>query len=261
MKLYLVGFGPGNYEGMTIQAKECIKSSDIIVGYTVYVDIIKQYFPDKEFFSTPMRKEADRVRAAVELALEGKNVSIICSGDSVIYGMAGLAYEILNNYKKEHENAIDGKQNDKVDVNEIQIEVIPGVTAAVSGSAVLGAVLTHDFCVISLSDLLTPWDKIEKRLVCAAMGDFEIAIYNPVSKKRADYLKKACEIILKYRDGDCVCGYAMNIGRDEENYQVTTLFELQNMELNMFTTVFIGNSQTMNIDGKMVTPRGYRIDG
>ncbi|MBQ3666055.1 MAG: precorrin-3B C(17)-methyltransferase [Lachnospiraceae bacterium] len=255
MKLYLVGFGPGNFEGMTIKAKKCIENSDIIVGYTVYVDLIKQYFPDKVFFSTPMRKETDRVREAVRLAMEGNNVSIICSGDSVVYGMAGLAYEILNQYP----NGYDTLKEKGCHTGRVEIEVVPGVTAAVSGSALLGAVLTNDFCVISLSDLITPWETIEKRIECAAMGDFEIAIYNPSSKKRADYLEKACEILLKYRDGDCVCGYAMNIGRENENWKVTTLVELKKMELNMFTTVFIGNSQTKNMDGKMVTPRGYGI--
>ena len=140
----------------------------------------------------------------------------------------------------------------------VEIEVIPGVTAAISGSAVLGAPMTHDFCVISLSDLLTPMETIENRLRCAAMGDFEIALYNPSSKKRADYLKRACDILLEYRDEDTVCGYVMNIGRDGEEYKLMTLRELRDEQVNMFTTVFIGNSQTVIIDGKMVTPRGYK---
>lgn len=238
MKLYLVGFGAGSYDGMTIEAKKAIEYCDIIVGYTVYVELLKKYFDDKTFLSTPMTKEKDRVEMALKEA-ENKNVAIICSGDSVVYGMAGLAYEM------------------SVEYNDVEICVVPGVTAAISGSAVLGAPLTHDFCVISLSDLLTPWEKIEKRLECAAMGDFAVAIYNPSSKKRADYLMKACDIMLKYKTGDTVCGYVKNIGRDGETFEVMTLKELRECQVDMFTTVFVGNSETKMINGKMITPRGY----
>lgn len=238
MKLYLVGFGAGSYDGMTIEAKKAIEDCDIIVGYTVYVELLKKYFNDKTFLSTPMTKEKDRVEMALKEA-ENKNVAIICSGDSVVYGMAGLAYEM------------------SVEYNDVEICVVPGVTAAISGSAVLGAPLTHDFCVISLSDLLTPWEKIEKRLECAAMGDFAVAIYNPSSKKRADYLMKACDIMLKYKTGDTVCGYVKNIGRDGETFEVMTLKKLRECQVDMFTTVFVGNSETKMINGKMITPRGY----
>lgn len=238
MKLYLVGFGAGSYDGMTIEAKKAIEDCDIIVGYTVYVELLKKYFDDKTFLSTPMTKEKDRVEMALKEA-ENKNVAIICSGDSVVYGMAGLAYEM------------------SVEYNDVEICVVSGVTAAISGSAVLGAPLTHDFCVISLSDLLTPWEKIEKRLECAAMGDFAVAIYNPSSKKRADYLMKACDIMLKYKTGDTVCGYVKNIGRDGETFEVMTLKELRECQVDMFTTVFVGNSETKMINGKMITPRGY----
>ena len=238
MKLYLVGFGAGSYDGMTIEAKKAIEDCDIIVGYTVYVELLKKYFGDKTFLSTPMTKEKDRVEMALKEA-ETQNVAIICSGDSVVYGMAGLAYEM------------------SVEYNDVEICVVPGVTAAISGSAVLGAPLTHDFCVISLSDLLTPWEKIEKRLECAAMGDFAVAIYNPSSKKRADYLMKACDIMLKYKTGDTVCGYVKNIGRDGETFEVMTLKELRECHVDMFTTVFVGNSETKMINGKMITPRGY----
>ncbi len=238
MKLYLVGFGAGSYDGMTIEAKKAIEDCDIIVGYTVYVELLKKYFDDKTFLSTPMTKEKDRVEMALKEA-ENKNVAIICSGDSVVYGMAGLAYEM------------------SVEYNDVEICVVPGVTAAISGSAVLGAPLTHDFCVISLSDLLTPWEKIEKRLEYAAMGDFAVAIYNPSSKKRADYLMKACDIMLKYKTGDTVCGYVKNIGRDGETFEVMTLKELRECQVDMFTTVFVGNSETKMINGKMITPRGY----
>lgn len=238
MTLYLVGFGAGSYEGMTIEAKNALNDSEIIVGYTVYVELIKEYFPDKTFVSTPMKKEKDRVEMALNEATK-KNTAIVCSGDSVVYGMAGLAYEMAEKYK------------------DVEIRVVPGVTAAISGSAVLGAALTHDFCVISLSDLLTPWEKIEKRLECAAMGDFALAIYNPSSKKRVDYLSKACDILLKYKSPDTICGYVKNIGRDGQRECVMTLKELKECSVDMFTTVFVGNSETKIINKKMITPRGY----
>lgn len=237
--LYIVGIGPGSAEGMTLQAQNAISRSGIIVGYTVYNDLLKPMFPDKKYIQTPMRQEIDRVRAALELA--GENiVSLVCSGDCGVYGMVGLALELAGEYPS------------------VEIEVVAGVTAALSGGAVLGAPLTHDFAVISLSDLLTPWEKIEKRLKCAAEADFTIAIYNPSSKKRADYLSRACDIILEYRSGDTVCGWVKNIGREGEESGVTTLSELREMTVDMFTTVFVGNSETRNINGKMVTPRGYK---
>lgn len=237
--LYIVGIGPGSAEGMTIQAQNAISRSGIIVGYTVYNDLLKPMFPDKQYVQTPMRQEVDRVRAALEFA-EENTVSLVCSGDCGVYGMAGLALELAGEYPN------------------VEIEVVAGVTAALSGGAVLGAPLTHDFAVISLSDLLTPWEKIEKRLKCAAEADFTIAVYNPSSKKRADYLSRACDIILEYRSGETVCGWVKNIGREGEESGVTTLSELREMTVDMFTTVFIGNSETRNINGKMVTPRGYK---
>lgn len=237
--LYIVGIGTGSAEGMTVQAQNAISKSEIIVGYTVYNDLLKPMFPDKHYIETPMRQEVDRVRAALELAGEN-TVSLVCSGDCGVYGMAGLALELSGEYPK------------------AEIEVVAGVTAALSGGAVLGAPLTHDFAVISLSDLLTPWEKIERRLKCAAEADFTIAIYNPSSKKRADYLSRACDIILEFRSGNTVCGWVKNIGREGEESGVTTLSALREMSVNMFTTVFVGNSETRNINGKMVTPRGYR---
>lgn len=237
--LYIVGIGPGSEEGMTIQARNAISRSGIIVGYTVYNDLLKPMFPDKRYVRTPMRQEVERVRAALELAGEN-TVSLVCSGDCVVYGMAGLALELAGEYPN------------------VGIEIVPGVTAALSGGAVLGAPLTHDFAVISLSDLLTPWEKIEKRLECASEGDFAIAIYNPSSKTRADYLTRACDIILKHRSGETVCGWVRNIGREGGESGVTTLSELREMTADMFTTVFVGSSETRIIDGKMVTPRGYK---
>lgn len=240
MKLYVIGFGPGNKEGMTLEAERALQESDLIVGYTVYVELLKKMFPCKEFASTAMKQEKDRVIFALEQAESGKTVSLVCSGDSSVYGMAGLALELSADYPS------------------TDIEIVAGVTAALSGGAVLGAPLTHDFAVISLSDLLTPWEKIEKRLVSAAMGDFTTAIYNPSSKKRADYLAKACDITLKYKSTETVCGYVRNIGRSGTESGVMTLAELRDFKADMFTTVFIGNSETKNINGKMVTPRGYK---
>lgn len=239
MKLYIVGFGCGSREGMTIEAEKAIGRSNLVVGYTVYTELLREYFPEKEFYSTGMRQEKQRVEYALEQAESGKTVSLICSGDSAVYGMAGLAFELSEKYP----NA--------------EIEPVAGVTAALSGGAILGAPLTHDFAVISLSDLLTPIEKIYKRLRCAAEGDFTIAIYNPSSKKRADYLERACKILLEFKAPDTVCGYVKNIGRQGQESRVLTLRELEKTQVDMFTTVFIGNSETKNIGGKMVTPRGY----
>ena len=240
MKLYIVGFGPGNYDSMTMEACSVIERCGLVVGYTTYTDIIKKYFPHKEFYSTPMKKETDRVKYALERASEGTETALICSGDSGVYGMAGLALELSADYP----NA--------------EITIVPGITAALSGGAVLGAPLTHDFAVISLSDLLTPWEKIKKRLECAAAADFVICIYNPSSKKRSDYLQKACDIMLKFKSCETICGYVKNIGRNGQKSGILTLLQLRDFHADMFTTVFVGNSQTKVINGKMVTPRGYR---
>lgn len=239
-KLYVVGIGPGAYEKMTIEAAEALKQSDVIIGYTVYVDLVKEHFPGKEFLTTPMKKEVERCKMAFEEAMKGKTVSMICSGDAGVYGMAGLMYEVGINYP------------------EVELSIIAGVTAATGGAAVLGAPLIHDFCLISLSDLLTPWEKIETRLLDAAHGDFVVCLYNPSSKKRHDYLQKACDLMLKYKSPETVCGIVGNIGRDGESEKVMTLKQLRDTQVDMFTTVFIGNSQTKNVNGKMVTPRGYK---
>lgn len=241
-KLFLVGIGPGNGDSMSYAAVKAISEADVLVGYTKYIQLVTPLFPEKKAIDTPMRQEIDRCRKALELAGGGLTVAMICSGDSGVYGMAGPVYELSPEYP------------------DVDIQVIPGITAAVSGAAVLGAPLTHDFAVISLSDLMTPWEKIEKRLACAGEGDFCVAIYNPSSRKRAGYLRKACDILLKYKNPDTVCGVVRNIGRDGENSEVTTLLDLRDMEVDMFTTVFVGNASTKNINGHMVTPRGYRID-
>ncbi len=239
-KMYVIGIGPGAYEQMTGKAIAALNDCDVIVGYTVYVDLVKTHFPGKEFMTTPMKKEVDRCKLAFEEAMKGKTVSMICSGDAGVYGMAGLMYELSGNYPG------------------VELEIIPGVTAATGGAAVLGAPLIHDFCLISLSDLLTPWEKIEKRLLCAAEADFVICLYNPSSIKRHDYLQKACALMLQHKSPDTICGTVSNIAREGETATVMTLKELSETQVDMFTTVFIGNAQTKVIDGKMVTPRGYR---
>lgn len=238
-KLYVVGIGPGAYEQMTMRAINALKESHIIIGYTVYVELVKAHFSDKEFLTTPMKKEIERCKIALEEAEKGKIIAMICSGDAGVYGMAGLILELKASYP------------------EVEVEIIPGVTAANAGAAVLGAPLMHDFAVISLSDLLTPWEKIEKRLLCAAEGDFAICIYNPSSKKRHDYLEKACDLLMTYREEDTVCGIVSNIGRKGETMEIMTLKELMCTKVDMFTTVFIGNSTTKEMDGAMVTKRGY----
>ncbi|HIW42007.1 MAG TPA: precorrin-3B C(17)-methyltransferase [Candidatus Mediterraneibacter vanvlietii] len=239
-KIYVTGLGPGAADQMTIRAQKVLERCPVIIGYTVYIDLIRDEFPDKTYLSTPMRKEADRCRMAFAEAEKGQDVAMVCSGDAGIYGMAGLICEIGRDYP------------------EIGIEIVPGITAASGGAAVLGAPLMHDFAVISLSDLLTPWEKIERRLDAAAAADFVICLYNPSSRKRADYLERACEIVLKHKKSDTVCGIVRNIGREGESCEILSLEQLREKKVDMFTTVFIGNSATMELNGRMVTPRGYR---
>ena len=238
-KLFIVGIGAGNYEGMTVGAVKALEQSELIVGYTVYCKLIKPYFPDKKFLSTPMMQEIERCRLALEHASGGETTAIICSGDAGIYGMASPVLVLAEKY-------------------EVEIEIIAGVTAASSGAALLGSPITNDFAVISLSDNLTPMDDIEKRLEHATEADLCIVIYNPTSHRRAGYLRKACEIVMRCRSGQTICGIAQNIGRDGENSRIMTLSELAETETDMFSTVFIGNSKTEIINGKMVIPRGYK---
>lgn len=241
--IYVVGMGPGKESMMTPEAMEILKNSDVIIGYTVYLKLLGTRFSDKELLSTPMRQEQERCQLCFEKAREGKKVALICSGDAGIYGMASLMLEIVKLYE------------------DCIITVIPGITAANSGAALLGAPLNHDFCVISLSDLLTPWERIEKRLIAAAEGDFAMAIYNPSSHKRADYLERACRILMEHGvEKERACGYVENIGREDTHAVTLTMEELVHTNVNMFTTVYIGNSQTKIIDGKLVTPRGYQIE-
>ena len=239
-KLYVVGLGPGDYEDMTVRADRALRDCDAIIGYHVYVDLVKDRYPDKRTLTTPMTKEADRCRMALEAAAAGENVALVCSGDSGVYGMAALVYELRGESK------------------EPEIEVIPGLTAACSGAALLGAPLTHDFAVISLSDRLTAWETIEKRLEAAARADLSVVLYNPASHGRPDHLRRACEILLRTLPEDRLCGVARSIGREGESRELMTLGQLKDAKVDMFCTVFIGNASTKPIGGLMVTPRGYR---
>lgn len=239
-RIYVVGIGPGDQNYLTKAAEEALDRCQVIVGYTVYVDLLRENYPGKIFLTTPMKQETERCRMAFEEAAKGVEIAVVCSGDAGVYGMAGLMYQIGQEYP------------------DVELVIVPGITAALAGAAVLGAPLMHDFAVISLSDLLTPWEKIEKRLVAAAMADFVICIYNPSSRKRSDYLKRACDLILQYQTPETVCGIVRNIGRVGETCEILKLEELRNKKVDMFTTVYIGNQETREIDGKMVTPRGYR---
>lgn len=239
-KIYVVGIGPGKAQFMTAQARQALEEAEMLCGYTVYVELVAPLFPGKETYTTPMTKELDRCRWALQTAASGKTVALVCSGDPGVYGMAAPLLQLAPDYP------------------DVEVEVVAGVTAALSGAAVLGAPLGHDFCVISLSDLLTPWAVIEKRLQCAAQGDFAICLYNPSSRKRADYLQKACDILLASgKTPETVCGWVRNIGREGQEKQLLTLGELRDARLDMFTTVFIGSAGTRNIQGNMVTARGY----
>ena len=242
MKIYAVGIGPGNTDYLAPKAKEAILQSDVVAGYTGYIDLIPELVNSKEVISTGMKSEAKRCQAAINEALKGKQVCVISSGDAGIYGMAALLYELAENHP------------------EIKIEVIPGITAATSAAAILGSPLTNDFAVISLSDLLTPWDVIEKRIDACSMADMVICLYNPQSKKRSDYLQKTCAIALNHKPHETKCGYVRNAfrGGDTENY-ICTLAELSKINVDMFTTVIIGNNSTKIINGKLVTTRGYKL--
>lgn len=240
--IYIIGMGPGKEEMMTGEALHALEQADVIIGYTTYLNLLGERFFKKEMMSTGMRQETQRCEMCFAEAEKGKNVALVCSGDAGVYGLASLMYEM-------------GQKH-----SDTELYVIPGITAACSGAAVLGAPLNHDFCVISLSDLLTPWEKIEQRLKAAAMGDFAIAIYNPSSHKRKDYLKRACEILLQYLDEKRACGYVENIGREGTKAVTCTLGELKDREVNMFTTVFIGNATTEIMNDKLITKRGYLIE-
>ena len=236
-KIYVVGIGPGKKADMTFRAYEAMEKSDIIIGYKTYMDLIKEYYPGKEMKNSPMTKEVDRCIDVLKLAKEGKNVALISSGDAGVYGMAGIMLEIA-----------DG---------EVEVEIIPGVTATNAAAAIVGAPVMHDYVTISLSNLLTDWELIKKRLELAAQGDFVVSIYNPKSRGRVTQIEEAREIMLKYKPKTTPVAIVRNAGREDEEHVVTTLDEMLNHEINMLTIVIIGNANTFIKDGKMITPRGY----
>ncbi len=241
-ELYVVGIGPGDEGYMTRDAGAALDKAELIVGYSLYVNLLCEQYKSKSIYSTGMGGEADRCRYALQQAASGINTAVICSGDAGVYGMASLILDLSKEYE------------------EVDINIIPGITAALSGAAKLGAPIGNDFAVISLSTVLTPWERIEKRLKCAAEGDFAIVLYNPMSHHRPDTLKAACDIISGHTGCDRAAGYVRNIGRDEESTEVTTLGKLADMKLDMFTTVFIGSSDTGICNGKMITGRKYGIE-
>ena len=240
MKIYCIGIGPGDEKQLTPEAKRAIKNSDVLVGYKYYMSYVEHLAEGKELISTGMKKEQERAEAAFAEAEKGKTVSVISSGDSGVYGMAPLLWEL--------------KQKNNSDV---EIEVVPGISAMFAAAAKLGAPLGHDFCSISLSDLLTPWEKIEKRIKAAAEADFITAIYNPVSHSRFWQLMRMKELFLEIRSPETPVGIARQVGREAESTEVIQLKDLDASMADMFTVIIIGNSQTKKFGDRMITPRGY----
>jgi precorrin-3B C17-methyltransferase len=246
-RLYVVGVGPGHHDHMTFRAKKVIEESEIIVGYETYVSLIEDLIQGKEVYRYPMTQEVDRANQAIEFAEEGKIVSLVSSGDPGIYGMVGLIYEILADKKW---NYRDG----------IHVECVPGVSSLNSCSALIGSPLMTDFAVVSMSDLLVPWEIIVKRVEAAAIGDYVTVIYNPASKKRIHQLRDTRDIFLRYRKPETPVAIVKGAFRESQKVVVTTLEKLldYNDMLGMITTVIVGNSSTFNYNGLMINPRGYK---
>jgi precorrin-3B C17-methyltransferase len=239
-KIYVVGIGPGNMEDISVRAYKTLKNVDVIAGYITYIDLVKDEFKEKEFYVSGMKKEIDRCEKVLELAKEGKTVALISSGDAGIYGMAGIMIEVALG-------------------SGIDVEVIPGITSSVAGASLVGAPLMHDQAIISLSDLLTDWEVITKRIDRASDGDFVISLYNPKSKGRTEQIVEAREIMLKHKAPSTPVALLRHVGREDENYTLTNLDEMLNYEIDMFTVVIVGNSKTYVKEGKMITPRGYHL--
>lgn len=238
-KIYVVGLGPGNKENMTFRAYDVLKNSDIIIGYKTYGDLIEGMFPDKKIIKSYMKKEVARCEETLKLALEGNIISLISSGDAGVYGMAGLMLEIAN--------------------GQVEVEIVPGITSANASASLGGAPIVHDSVNISLSNLLTDWELIKKRIDLASQGDFVITLYNPKSSGRPELINEARDIMLKYKRKDTPVLIARNVGREGENYDITILDKMLDYEINMFSTVIIGNSNTKVLNNKMITPRGYKV--
>jgi precorrin-3B C17-methyltransferase len=246
-KLYVVGLGPGHHDHMTFRAKQAIEESEVIIGYDTYVSLIEDIISGKEVYRYPMTQEVDRANQAIELAQSGKVVSLVSSGDPGIYGMIGLIYEILA--EKDWNKQIG-----------IHVECIPGVSSLNSCAALIGSPLMTDFAVVSMSDLLVPWDIITKRVEAAALGDYVTVIYNPSSKKRIHQLKDTRDIFLKFRKPSTPVAIVKGAYRDSQSIVITTLDKMLDFPdmLGMITTVIVGNSSTFNFKGMMINPRGYR---
>ncbi|OGR25185.1 MAG: precorrin-3B C(17)-methyltransferase [Desulfobacterales bacterium RIFOXYA12_FULL_46_15] len=256
MTLYIVGTGPGDIAHISGRAIEVIRNADCIAGYTTYLDMIADIIKDKEIVSTGMMKEVERVEKAIEKALSGKSCALVSGGDPGIYAMAGLAFEICRN--KGIKLARQGDKTDPTDKGHfLYIETIPGIPALAAGAALAGAPLTHDFAAVSLSDLLTSWETIEKRLTCAAMADFVIVLYNPKSKKRDWQLRRAQELILAHRDGATPVAVVTGAMRVNQRISFTTLSQLESEDVTMQTVIFIGSSTSVQYLDFLFTPRGY----
>lgn len=239
-RLYVVGMGPGNAAGMTARAKSVLSGCDVVVGYEAYVKLVQEMFPQAHVLSSGMTQEVARCRRSLEEAASGRDVALVCSGDSGVYGMASPVLELAKEYPS------------------VPVEIVPGVSAAQSAAALLGAPIGDDFATISLSDRLTPWDAIERRLVACAHGDMCIVLYNPRSHGRKDHLRRAADALLGAGlSPSTVCGWARDVGRPQQSFGTLCLAELVDLDADMSTTVFVGNSRTRMVEGRMVTPRGY----
>ena len=256
--LYVVGTGPGNPDYMATRAKDVLKKVDSVAGYSTYIDLIKDLIKDKKIISTTMTKEVQRVEMAINEALRQKPCALISGGDSGVYAMAGLVFEICKkrNIKLVRGNSIDAEKASKVE-NQIILEIVPGIPALAAGAALAGAPLTHDFATISLSDLLTPWEKIEKRLALAAEADFVIVIYNPKSKKRDWQLTKAKELILKHRNKNTPVGIVTGAMRENQKVTITRLDNIDKEDVGMQSILFIGSTASVQYLDFIFTPRGY----
>lgn len=239
-KIYVVGLGPGNKENMTFRAYKAMEESDILIGHKTYINLVEDMFNDKELIRSAMKKEIDRCQETLKMAREGKTVSLISSGDAGVYGMAGIMLEVASG-------------------SGVEVEVIPGVTSANASGSVVGAPIMHDHATISLSDLLTDWELIKKRVDLASEGDFVISLYNPKSFSRTTQIVEARDIMLQHKNEETPVAIVRNTGRKEQEYILTNLKNMLEEEINMFTTVIIGNSKTYVAEDKMITPRGYKL--
>jgi len=251
MKLYVVGTGPGDANHMSGRAKEVIQNADCIAGYTTYIELIQELVENKKVISTGMMKEIDRVEQAIDTALSGESCALVSGGDPGIYAMAGLVFELC-----EKRGIAIGRAG-QCDKKMLEVEVVPGIPALAAGAALAGAPLTHDFAAVSLSDLLTQWETIEKRISCAAMADFVIVLYNPKSKKRDWQLGRARELIIEHRKGSVPVAVVTGAMRENQRIEFTTLDAMDKADVGMQTVLFIGSSASMRYMDFLFTPRGY----